>query len=121
MPKGMLEFLKHQDSIFVLSSKAALGQHDDNIGDEQAAALLGEGLHGNVLLAVLIDFAEARKYGETRGIIMADTTFELNLRKVKCPALTRYACRIPPRSDLAKNTSRAESSRVSAYSIFATG
>jgi phosphoribosylaminoimidazole-succinocarboxamide synthase len=79
LPKGLLESSALPEPIFTPSTKAALGQHDENITDSQAIKLLGEAVFNKVKKIALQIFTEAGKYAESRGIIIADTKFEFGL------------------------------------------
>ncbi len=65
--------------IFTPATKAAKGQHDENISFEQAAALVGTDLARRVRDVSLALYDAAAKYARTRGIIVADTKFEFGL------------------------------------------
>lgn len=73
---GLQESSKLETPIFTPSTKADIGQHDENITDEQAIALLGKDLFRQVKEVSLALFTAARDYAESRGIIIADTKFE---------------------------------------------
>jgi phosphoribosylaminoimidazole-succinocarboxamide synthase len=65
--------------IFTPATKAAKGEHDENISFEQAAALVGTDLARRVRDVSLALYDNAAKYARTRGIIVADTKFEFGL------------------------------------------
>lgn len=79
LPAGLLESSKLPEPIFTPSTKAELGQHDENITDEQAVRLLGADLFRQVKNLALQLFTDARDYAEKRGIIIADTKFEFGI------------------------------------------
>ncbi|MDL2210279.1 phosphoribosylaminoimidazolesuccinocarboxamide synthase [Desulfovibrio sp. OttesenSCG-928-O18] len=79
LPKGLVESAKLERPVFTPSNKAALGTHDENITEEQAARIVGEELYPQVREAAVAIFSEARDYAEKRGIIVADTKFEFGL------------------------------------------
>lgn len=76
LPAGLKESSKLETPIFTPSTKADIGQHDENISDEQAIALLGKDLFKQVKDLSLTLFTRARDYAESRGVIIADTKFE---------------------------------------------
>ena len=64
------------EPIFTPSTKAAVGDHDENIDFATAVATVGESLATQVRDATLELYAFARDYAAERGIILADTKFE---------------------------------------------
>jgi len=79
LPAGLREADKLPEPIFTPSTKAAVGQHDENISFEQAAALLGRDLAEKVKQATIAIYKDCAEYALTRGIIIADTKFEFGL------------------------------------------
>jgi len=65
--------------IFTPATKAAAGEHDENIAYEQVVELIGPALAAQVRDLTLRIYAEAAAYARTRGIIIADTKFEFGL------------------------------------------
>jgi len=76
LPAGMQEAQKLPQPLFTPSTKAAVGEHDENISFEEAKKLLGEARAEEVKNATLALYTEAADYAATRGIIIADTKFE---------------------------------------------
>ncbi len=76
LPAGMQEAQKLPQPLFTPSTKAAVGEHDENISFEQAKKLLGADMAEQVKKATLALYTEAADYALTRGIIIADTKFE---------------------------------------------
>jgi phosphoribosylaminoimidazole-succinocarboxamide synthase len=76
LPAGMQEAQKLPQPLFTPSTKAAVGEHDENISFEQAKNLLGADMAEQVKNATLALYTEAAEYALTRGIIIADTKFE---------------------------------------------
>ena len=64
------------EAIFTPSTKAAVGDHDENIDFATAVATVGEALATRVRDATLKLYAFARDYAGERGILLADTKFE---------------------------------------------
>lgn len=79
LPAGLHEASKLPRAIFTPSSKADVGDHDENITLEKCAALLGKELADKVAKVSLHLYQEAAEYALTRGIIIADTKFEFGL------------------------------------------
>jgi phosphoribosylaminoimidazole-succinocarboxamide synthase len=78
LPEGMEESDRFPEPIFTPATKAVEG-HDENIDEERAAALCGEELYAEAKRLSLELYRFAAKHAETRGIILADTKFELGL------------------------------------------
>ena len=76
---GLKEADKLPEPIFTPSTKAAVGQHDENISFEQAAGLLGRDLAEKVKQATIAIYKDCAEYALTKGIIIADTKFEFGL------------------------------------------
>ncbi len=66
-------------SIFTPATKAAKGEHDENISFDEAAAIVGIDLAKKVRQVSLDLYQAAAEYARTRGIIVADTKFEFGL------------------------------------------
>ncbi len=79
LPKGLREAEKLPEPLFTPSTKAAVGDHDENISYAQAVELLGKEMAGKVRAATLALYTEAANYAATRGIIIADTKFEFGV------------------------------------------
>ena len=79
LPAGLQEASKLPEPIFTPSSKAAVGEHDENISLQQAAELLGKDLSEQVAKVSIALYQQAAEYALTRGIIIADTKFEFGL------------------------------------------
>lgn len=76
LPAGLTEASKLPEPIFTPSTKAALGDHDENISFERCAQIVGEDIATQLRDASLRLYAAAAEYALTRGIIIADTKFE---------------------------------------------
>lgn len=79
LPKGLLESAKLEPALFTPSTKAELGEHDENITLKQAEALMGADIAAKVQRVSLEIFEQGRAYAATRGILMADTKFEFGM------------------------------------------
>ncbi|UPQ84150.1 MULTISPECIES: phosphoribosylaminoimidazolesuccinocarboxamide synthase [Pseudomonas] len=79
LPSGLKEASKLPQPIFTPSTKAAVGDHDENISFEQCEAIIGEALAAQVRDTSIALYTAAVEYAATRGIIIADTKFEFGL------------------------------------------
>jgi len=79
LPAGLREAEKLHEPLFTPSTKAAVGEHDENISFAQAVELLGEARAKEVRDATLQLYIEAADYAATKGIIIADTKFEFGV------------------------------------------
>jgi phosphoribosylaminoimidazole-succinocarboxamide synthase len=79
LPAGLKLADKLPEPLFTPSTKAAVGEHDENIAYTQAELLLGVPLAAQVRDASLAIYAEAAAWARSRGIIIADTKFEFGL------------------------------------------
>jgi len=79
LPAGLREAEKLPEPLFTPSTKAAVGEHDENISYAQAVELLGEARAKAVREATLTLYIEAANYAATKGIIIADTKFEFGV------------------------------------------
>ena len=79
LPPGLQEAQKLPQPLFTPSSKAAVGEHDENISFEAVQKLLGPAIAEQVKNATLALYTEAANYALTRGIIIADTKFEFGM------------------------------------------
>ena len=79
LPEGLQESQELPEPIYTPSTKAELGQHDENISTEQAAAVVGEKYAVRIQELSLKIYKAARDYARERGIIIADTKFEFGL------------------------------------------
>ncbi|MDD4911730.1 MAG: phosphoribosylaminoimidazolesuccinocarboxamide synthase [Sideroxydans sp.] len=76
LPAGLQEAQKLPEALFTPSTKAAVGDHDENISFAEAQKLLGVEMAEKVKAATLALYTQAADYALTRGIIIADTKFE---------------------------------------------
>jgi len=79
LPADLQEAQKLPQPIFTPSTKAAVGEHDENITFEQAAKLLGTPRANAVRYAALTLYTQAAEYAATKGVIIADTKFEFGV------------------------------------------
>ena len=79
LPDGLTEASKIAEPIFTPSTKAELGDHDENISFERCCDIVGRDMAEQLRDASLRIYAAAADYAATRGIIIADTKFEFGL------------------------------------------
>lgn len=79
LPAALQEAQKLPQPLFTPSTKAAVGEHDENISFDEAIKLLGAARANEVRDATLALYTEAADYALTRGIIIADTKFEFGV------------------------------------------
>ena len=79
LPAGLKEAAKLPQPIFTPSTKAAVGDHDENISFAQCEAIIGAELATKVRDTAIALYSAAVEYAATRGIIIADTKFEFGL------------------------------------------
>lgn len=76
LPAGLVDGSELPESIFTPATKAAIGDHDENITFEQAARIVGEDQAAHLRDLTLRLYDRAREIARSHGIILADTKFE---------------------------------------------
>jgi len=76
LPPGLQQADRLPEPIFTPATKAAKGEHDENIGFDEVARLLGAELAAEVRRKALELYEFAAAHALERGIIIADTKFE---------------------------------------------
>ena len=76
LPDGLRQAEQLPQPIFTPSTKAAVGDHDENIDFDTMVRIVGAELAEQVRYATLRLYAFARDHAAQRGIILADTKFE---------------------------------------------
>ena len=79
LPKNLQQAEKLAQPIFTPSTKAAVGDHDENISFDQMANVIGEDRAKNIKDKSIEIYNFARDYALDRDIIIADTKFEFGL------------------------------------------
>ena len=79
LPPGLTMTQPLAEPIFTPATKAAVGDHDENIPFVQLEQLLGPQRAAEVRDTAIRIFKAARQYALTRGIVIADTKFEFGL------------------------------------------
>ena len=76
LPAGLVDGSELPESIFTPATKAAIGDHDENITFEQAAGIVGADQAAHLRDLTLRLYDRAREIARSHGIILADTKFE---------------------------------------------
>lgn len=76
LPSGLQQAAKLPQPLFTPSTKAAVGDHDENISREALVNIMGEDKTAQVERLALAVYQFAADYALARGIIIADTKFE---------------------------------------------
>ena len=79
LPEGLLESQQLPEPVFTPSTKAEVGDHDENISFAAAAELVGERLAAELRDVSLGLYRRGAEWARERGIIIADTKFEFGL------------------------------------------
>lgn len=79
LPENLEESEMLEKPLFTPSTKADIGDHDENITLDQAADLIGEEMMRKVEKLALDIYTRARDYARERGILIADTKFEFGM------------------------------------------
>jgi phosphoribosylaminoimidazole-succinocarboxamide synthase len=77
LPPGMQESQQFSEPLFTPSTKAQLGAHDDNISLARMEELVGVEETARIADVCIRLYKKAADYARRRGIIIADTKFEL--------------------------------------------
>jgi len=79
LPAGLVESSRLPEPIFTPSTKAEIGDHDENISFERMVELIGVDAATTLRDTSLAVYSAARDHAATRGIIIADTKFEFGV------------------------------------------
>jgi phosphoribosylaminoimidazole-succinocarboxamide synthase len=79
LPAGLLESQQLPEPVFTPSTKAADGDHDENIDFDAAVALIGKELAEEARDVSLELYRRGSAWAAERGILIADTKFEFGL------------------------------------------
>lgn len=79
LPEGLTEASKLPEPLFTPSTKAAIGDHDENISFERCCDIVGAEVATQLRDLSLKIYTAAADYAATRGIIIADTKFEFGV------------------------------------------
>ncbi|WP_075734292.1 phosphoribosylaminoimidazolesuccinocarboxamide synthase [Streptomyces acidiscabies] len=76
LPEGLVDGSELPAPIFTPATKAAVGDHDENVSYEEVAREVGADTAAELRQATLSVYSRARDIARARGIILADTKFE---------------------------------------------
>lgn len=79
LPPNLRESEKLPEPIFTPSTKAEMGEHDENISFEKMVDIIGKEMADKLKELSINIYTKARDYAETKGIIIADTKFEFGI------------------------------------------
>ncbi|NTU71505.1 MAG: phosphoribosylaminoimidazolesuccinocarboxamide synthase [Coriobacteriia bacterium] len=79
LPAGLVESSRLESPLFTPSTKAEIGDHDENISFERMVEIIGEDDSNELRDVSLAVYSAARDHAATRGIIIADTKFEFGV------------------------------------------
>ena len=79
LPEGLVNSSKLSEPIFTPSTKAEIGDHDENISFERCAEILGEDAATQLRDLAIKVYSVARDHAAENGIIIADTKFEFGV------------------------------------------
>jgi len=79
LPAGLRQAERLPEPLFTPSTKAAVGDHDENISLDRAADLIGREVVERVAETALAIYRRALEHARARGIIVADSKFEFAL------------------------------------------
>jgi phosphoribosylaminoimidazole-succinocarboxamide synthase len=76
LPEGLVDGSELPAPIFTPATKAAVGEHDENVSYEEVARQVGAETAAQLRQTTLAVYGRARDIARERGIILADTKFE---------------------------------------------
>jgi len=79
LPPGLRQAERLATPLFTPASKAAIGEHDENIAFDQVERLIGASLAARVRETAIALYNFAAEHARSRGIIIADTKFEFGV------------------------------------------
>jgi phosphoribosylaminoimidazole-succinocarboxamide synthase len=79
LPAGLQLAARLPEPLFTPATKAAVGEHDENIAYPEVEKLLGAPVAAAVREAALAIYRHASLHARARGLIIADTKFEFGL------------------------------------------
>jgi phosphoribosylaminoimidazole-succinocarboxamide synthase len=80
LPPGLVDGSRLPEPVFTPATKAALGDHDENVSFEAVAGDVGPDVAARLRELTLAVYARAEGIARERGIILADTKFEFGSR-----------------------------------------
>ena len=79
LPAGLTEASKLPEPLFTPSTKAELGDHDENINFDRCVSIVGSEVAETLRDCSIKIYEAASEYAATRGVIIADTKFEFGI------------------------------------------
>ena len=79
LPEGLVNSSKLPEPIFTPSTKAEIGDHDENISFERCAEIIGQDAATQLRDLAIKVYSAARDHAAENGIIIADTKFEFGV------------------------------------------
>ncbi len=76
LPAGLVDSSRLEEPIFTPSTKAEIGDHDENISYERMVEIVGADAAAELRDKTIAVYSKAREHAASRGIIIADTKFE---------------------------------------------
>ncbi|GAA0476734.1 phosphoribosylaminoimidazolesuccinocarboxamide synthase [Streptomyces sp. NPDC046215] len=76
LPEGLSDGSELPSPIFTPATKAAVGEHDENVAYEEVARQVGADVAARLRQTTLAVYGRARDIARDRGILLADTKFE---------------------------------------------
>ena len=80
LPAGLQDGSRLSEPIFTPATKAALGDHDENVDFESVAEQVGDDAAAELRMLTLAVYGKAEEIAREQGIILADTKFEFGRR-----------------------------------------
>ena len=81
LPPGLVEGSRLPEPIFTPATKAAVGEHDENIAYDAVVAAVGADVAAELRRLTLAVYARGLELAERRGVILADTKLEFGARR----------------------------------------
>ncbi|MGZ4485749.1 MAG: phosphoribosylaminoimidazolesuccinocarboxamide synthase [Nocardioidaceae bacterium] len=80
LPAGLEDGSRLPEPIFTPATKAALGDHDENVSYDEVAGRIGEDRAAQLRTLTLAVYGRAEETARDRGIVLADTKLEFGAR-----------------------------------------
>ncbi|CAB4426814.1 unnamed protein product [Rhizophagus irregularis] len=76
LPEGLKESQSFEKALYTPSTKAEIGQHDENIHPSKVPEIIGDKYADQISEISVKLYTKAKEYALSKGIIIADTKFE---------------------------------------------
>ena len=80
LPKGLEDGSRLPEPIFTPATKAAVGEHDENVDYDAVVDAVGDDIAAQLRMLTLTVYGKAEEIARARGIILADTKLEFGAR-----------------------------------------